>query len=613
MVDFDAFDALTFDCYGTLIDWETGHPRRAAPVLARTARRRRRALLEAFARHEAELEAGPYLPLPRRARAAACAALGGGLRLRRRPTPRRAAFGALGRRLAGVRRTAPRRSQRLKQRFRLGVITNCDDDLFARVQPRASASSSTGSITAQQAGGYKPRRGELRVRVRAHRRAARADPARRPEPVPRPRARPRRSGMTTVWVDRRHGREGFGATPPAEAQPDLTVPDLRSFAATRHWLSGASAGHDPPIIRRAMTVPTQDAATDVVLARQPIFDADLRISAFELLYRAVGEEGLPLHPSKATATVLVAALTDVGLDRLVGDQCAFINVNREFLLSFRPLPLPADRVVLELVEDQIMDADLMDVLGELVTVGFTLALDNFSYRPEYEPLLRLAKIAKLNVQTLTPEELAQHVRRLRDWDLQIIAEKVETREQLDYCRQLGIDGFQGYFFARPSLMAERSAPTFRLDGLAKLLEAGEDDFDALEEMISHDAGLSHKLLRLANSAHVAPRNRIRSIRHALSLLGGRTVRRWTMLLMLAGRHGQPHELLVTALVRARLLRAPGRRRPAGRGRSRFHGRPVLDRRRAVAQPAAAAARRPAVRRPADRRPARAQRPRGPRS
>ena len=101
-------------------------------------------------------------------------------------------------------------------------------------------------------------------------------------------------------------------------------------------------------------------------------------------------------------------------------------------------------------------------------------------------------------------------------------------------------------------MAERSAPTFRLDALAKLIETGDEDFDALEEMISHDAGLSHKLLRLANSAHVAPRSRVRSIRHALALLGGRTVRRWTMLLMLAGRHGQPHELLVTALVRARL-------------------------------------------------------------
>src|SRR5918995_1026433 len=101
-----------------------------------------------------------------------------------------------------------------------------------------------------------------------------------------------------------------------------------------------------------MAAINQDAPTDVVLARQPIFDADLHISAFELLYRAV---------------------------------------------------------------------------GELVTVGFTLALDNFTYRPELEPLLRLAKIAKLDVQSLSPDELAQHAQRLKDWDLKIVAEKVETR------------------------------------------------------------------------------------------------------------------------------------------------------------------------------------------
>jgi EAL and modified HD-GYP domain-containing signal transduction protein len=98
----------------------------------------------------------------------------------------------------------------------------------------------------------------------------------------------------------------------------------------------------------------------------------------------------------------------------------------------------------------------------------------------------------------------------------------------------------------------RPTPTFRLGALAQLLEAEDDDFDTLEQMISHDAGLSHKLLRLTNSAHVAPRSRVRSIRHALTLIGGRTVRRWTTLLMLAEAHGHAHELLVTALVRARL-------------------------------------------------------------
>ena len=293
-------------------------------------------------------------------------------------------------------------------------------------------------------------------------------------------------------------------------------------------------------------------ATEVILARQPIFDAGQRLSAFELLYRAVDERGRPVDGDRATATVLVAALADVGLERLVGSQRAFINVNRDFLLEFRPLPLPADRVVLELVEGQHVDDELVEVLGELVEAGFTLALDNFSERPEYEPLLDLAGVAKLDVQALDEAAQAAHVQRLRERGLRVIACKVETHEELEHCRRLGVDGFQGFFFERPAIVAGRPTPTLRLGALASLLETGEDDLDALEELISHDAGLSHKLLRLANSAHVAPRSKVRSIRHALALLGGRTVRRWSTLLLLSESKGHAHELLVTALVRARL-------------------------------------------------------------
>jgi EAL and modified HD-GYP domain-containing signal transduction protein len=289
--------------------------------------------------------------------------------------------------------------------------------------------------------------------------------------------------------------------------------------------------------------------TGVVLARQPIFDADLELSAFELLYRAVGEDGRPIDGGKATATVLVAALADVGLQRLVGERRAFLNVDREFLMTFRPLPLPADRVVLELVEDQVVDDELVDVLTDLVRSGFTLALDNFSYRPEYRPLLRLAHIVKLDVQAATPD--AEDVRRLKEWGVEIIAEKVETREELEQCRKLGVTGFQGFFFERPEPVEGRPTPTLRLGALATVLATEEDDFDALEELISRDLGLSHQLLRLANSAFVAPANEIRSIRHALALIGGRTVRRWTTLLMLAKASGNAHTLLVTALIRAR--------------------------------------------------------------
>jgi EAL and modified HD-GYP domain-containing signal transduction protein len=307
--------------------------------------------------------------------------------------------------------------------------------------------------------------------------------------------------------------------------------------------------------------------TGVVLARQPIFDADLELSAFELLYRAVGEDGRPVDGGKATATVLVAALADVGLQRLVGDRRAFLNVDREFLMTFRPLPLPPDRVVLELVEDQVVDDELVDVLTDLVRSGFTLALDNFSYRPEYKPLLRLAHIVKLDVQAATPD--AEDVRRLKEWGVEIIAEKVETREELEQCRKLGVTGFQGFFFERPEPVEGRPTPTLRLGALATVLATEEDDFDALEELISRDLGLSHQLLRLANSAFVAPANEIRSIRHALALIGGRTVRRWTTLLMLAKASGNAHTLLVTALIRARACEVLAEQDPDAEGDRAF--------------------------------------------
>jgi len=291
--------------------------------------------------------------------------------------------------------------------------------------------------------------------------------------------------------------------------------------------------------------------TSLVLARQPIFDNDLGIDGFELLYREVGADGRPVDGGKATATVLVAALADVGLQRLVGEQRAFLNVDRDFLMAFRPLPLPPERVVLELVEDQLVDDELVEVLTELVDDGFTLALDNFDHRPAYEPLLGLAHIAKLDVQALSEQRVADNIGILRERGLEIIAEKVETRDELDRCRKLGITRFQGFFFERPELVSGRPTPTLRLGAIAELLEAEDDDFDALERLISHDVGVSHKLLRLANSAHVAPRNEVRSVRHALALIGGRTVRRWTTLLMLAEAQGHAHELLVTALVRAR--------------------------------------------------------------
>jgi 2-haloacid dehalogenase len=226
-IDFSAFDALTFDCYGTLIDWETGILAALRPVLDAhgAAAGDDEALLAAFARHEAALEEGPYLRYAD-VLAGCLRALGDELSF----APTDDELTTFGRSVKDWPAFAdsPDALARLKQRFKLGVITNCDDDLFAASNAKLGVEFDW-IVTAEQARGYKPRTENFEFAF------ARID-------VPRERilhvaqslfhdhVPAKALGMTTVWVDRRQGKAGTGATPPAEATPDLTVPDLRSFA-----------------------------------------------------------------------------------------------------------------------------------------------------------------------------------------------------------------------------------------------------------------------------------------------------------------------------------------------------------------------------------------------
>jgi 2-haloacid dehalogenase len=225
-IDFDRFDVLTFDVYGTLIDWEAGIATGLRGVLGpREVEADEDDLLERFGRHEAALEAGPYRPyreILAGALAGTCEEFG--------VEPTREELDAFGGSV-GAWPAFPDSAAALAalgRRFRLGVITNCDDDLFAASNERLGVTFEW-AITAQQVGSYKP---DLRNFEAAFERIG----------VPRDRilhvaqslfhdhAPAGRLGLTSVWVDRRHGRSGSGATPPATASPTLTVADMASFA-----------------------------------------------------------------------------------------------------------------------------------------------------------------------------------------------------------------------------------------------------------------------------------------------------------------------------------------------------------------------------------------------
>ena len=291
----------------------------------------------------------------------------------------------------------------------------------------------------------------------------------------------------------------------------------------------------------------------VVVARQPIFDAGWEVIAYELLYRPVAEGSDPIAPEAMTAGVLTTAFSDLGLDLLVGDRPAHINVTREFLLGVRPLPLEPHRTVIELVEDQVVDNALVEVLTEAVDAGFTLALDDFVYAPKMERLLDLASIVKLDVRALSPAQLEAEVRKLEPRNLTLIAEKIESAEEYELCRELEFDAYQGYFFALPELSRTTATPTHELGSLIALAATDADTtLEELEEIVRRDAGLSHKLLRYANSAYVAPLRPIASLRHALTMIGANAIRRWGLLLALSGLRDAPNHLLNAAMIRARM-------------------------------------------------------------
>ena len=225
-IEFGSFEALTFDCYGTLIDWERGIVETLAPVLGRDGGAvDRERVLEVYARNEAALEAGEYLPygeIVTRAMTAVCAEFGV-----EADDDERARFG----RSVGEWppfEDSPEALRRLSSKFRLGVITNCDDDLFALSAQRLGIAFDW-VVSAQQAGAYKPSERPFRLALE------RLDvPAARilhvAQSLYHDHVVANRLGLSSVWIDRRRGMPGSGATPPAEAAPDATYPDMRSFA-----------------------------------------------------------------------------------------------------------------------------------------------------------------------------------------------------------------------------------------------------------------------------------------------------------------------------------------------------------------------------------------------
>lgn len=305
-----------------------------------------------------------------------------------------------------------------------------------------------------------------------------------------------------------------------------------------------------------------------LFARQPIFRRDLSVAGYELLFRET-EQSLAapaqFDPDRATNEVLLSAFTDQTIQDVCNGKPAFINMTRERLRG--PMPFAPHHVVLELLETVVWEAALARELRLLKQQGYRLALDDFVISQLGSPLLELADIVKVEYPACPEDQLAELVIELKRYDVQVLAEKLETPADLHHCMAAGFDLFQGFFLAHPEIVRGQRLPNNRMSVL-RLMAALNTPYMELADistLIQQDAFLSFRLLRVVNALPWRRPNEVTSVKTAVMLLGLDRIQALTAMVALGRLEDKPHALQKLALSRARFaeLLAERSRLPSG--------------------------------------------------
>jgi c-di-GMP-related signal transduction protein len=290
------------------------------------------------------------------------------------------------------------------------------------------------------------------------------------------------------------------------------------------------------------------------VARQPILTTDEKVFGYELLFRDGIENFFRSPDSDAASRSTLNTSMLLGLDVLCDGRRAFVNCTRDILLKDYVTLLPAGQTVVEILETVSADELVVAACRRLKEAGYMIALDDFAINDPREALTDLADIIKVDLRASSTEDAAAMVKRYGPWRCRLLAEKVETREEFIASKKAGFLYFQGYFFRRPEILTAHEIPANQLNYLRMLTAVSQPELDvrAIENLVKGEASLCYRLLRYLNSAAFGFASEIHSVRHALSILGEKEVRRWIRLVASLGAgQDKASDLVLAALVRAR--------------------------------------------------------------
>jgi EAL and modified HD-GYP domain-containing signal transduction protein len=299
----------------------------------------------------------------------------------------------------------------------------------------------------------------------------------------------------------------------------------------------------------------------VFVARRPVFNRDLELTAYELLVANGHGEGSDGHDVSDTVSRLVLEVAgDAGIASILGEQPAWLCLSAHSASQAVDANIGHQSVTIELRGDAGELEGLRDVIARLRSRGHSVAVEA---RPNAEgsaaDLLHGADIAALDVAELDPGQMTSAVERLKAAGVSLAAANVDSQELHEAAHTAGFDMFRGEFFKKPHSRSSGEIAPSRL-AVLRLLGALQDpdiELPQLAALLGQDVTLTYRLLRYINSAFFGMRREVTSIPHALALLGLRNVKRWATVMMLADVDHRPRELLTTALVRARFCELVG--------------------------------------------------------
>lgn len=298
---------------------------------------------------------------------------------------------------------------------------------------------------------------------------------------------------------------------------------------------------------------------DIFLARQPIFGTKEDVYAYEIFYRSGLVNAYDgIDGDHASRSVIFNAFQTFGIQTLTNGKPVFINFTENLINDETATLFPKDQLIVEILETVEAGNEVVKKSKILKDLGYKIALDDFIYTEDYENLIKIADIIKIDFLQYTPEEILVISQGFKKTNVILLAEKVETRELFDFAKKLGFSLFQGYFFSKPEIMKSKKLKPIKSTYLQLVNQVNKEnrdfDFKEIAKIITRDLSLSYNLLKLVNSPAFGFRQKIRSIKHGVVALGERELRKWIHLVVVNDMgEGRPDELTRLSLIRARFL------------------------------------------------------------